>query len=145
MLILLFAAAIVPSGQTFECTPIRVWDGDGPIWCAEGPRIRVSGVAARETDGTCRPGHPCPDADPETAKSVLVDLVGVRTGTSREGHALVKGPTMHCISTGSAGGNRTGAWCVSPKSGDISCALVASGAAARWDRYWGNHRCRDQP
>ena len=98
MLALILAAAIVPAGHTFECTPIRVWDGDGPVWCAEGPRIRVSGVAARETDGSCRPGHPCPDADPETAKATLVDLVGNKVATSREGHALVEGPTMRCVS-----------------------------------------------
>jgi len=62
--ILLFAsaAATAPAGETFTCTPTRVWDGDGPIWCAEGPRIRLSGIAAREMDGTCRPNHPCPRA-----------------------------------------------------------------------------------
>jgi hypothetical protein len=38
----------VASGRTFPCTPTRVWDADGPIWCAEGPRIRLAGIAARE-------------------------------------------------------------------------------------------------
>src|SRR4028118_43364 len=46
----------------FICTPVEVWDGDGPIWCAEGPRVRLAGIAARELDETCRPGHPCPRA-----------------------------------------------------------------------------------
>jgi endonuclease YncB( thermonuclease family) len=53
MLFLLAAISIVPAGQTFQCTPTRVWDGDGPIWCGEGPRIRLSGIAAREMDGSC--------------------------------------------------------------------------------------------
>jgi endonuclease YncB( thermonuclease family) len=53
-LVLFLTASIMPAGQTFECTPIRVWDGDGPVWCAEGSRIRLSGIAAREIDGTCR-------------------------------------------------------------------------------------------
>ena len=91
---LLFAAAVVPAGHTFQCTPTRVWDGDGPIWCAEGPRIRLSGVAARELDGSCSVGHPCPDADPIVARDGLVQLIGKPTGQSREGHVLVRGPTM---------------------------------------------------
>ena len=41
------AASIVAAGQTFTCTPTHVWDGDGPIWCAEGPHVRLSGIAAR--------------------------------------------------------------------------------------------------
>jgi len=73
---MLFSLAIVAAGQTFICTPIRVWDGDGPIWCAEGPRIRLAGIAAREIDGTCRPAHPCPPADARRARDHLVGLLG---------------------------------------------------------------------
>ena len=54
---------VVPAGQSFQCTPTLVWDGDGPIWCAEGPRIRIAGVAAREIDGSCRPGQPIGELD----------------------------------------------------------------------------------
>ncbi|GGB55743.1 hypothetical protein GCM10010833_08070 [Blastomonas aquatica] len=50
--------SVIPSGQSFVCTPTVVWDGDGPIWCAEGPRIRLSGIAAREMDGSCSPAIP---------------------------------------------------------------------------------------
>lgn len=32
-------AEIVPAGRTFQCTPGAVWDGDGPVWCAEGPKV----------------------------------------------------------------------------------------------------------
>lgn len=140
-LVLVASVFVVPSGESFECTPTHVWDGDGPIWCEEGPRIRVSGIAARELDGTCSINHPCPDATAEEAKAALANLVGYPVGVSEHGHILVQGPTMSCISTGSAGGNRTGAWCTSPRSGDISCAMVATGLALRWDRYWGDHRC----
>lgn len=31
--------------------------------------------------------------------------------------------------------------CSSPRSGDLSCAMLRSGHAARWDKYWGKHRC----
>jgi endonuclease YncB( thermonuclease family) len=49
---LLLAAKIIAAGATFACTPIAVWDGDGPVWCAEGPRIRLHGIAAREVRHT---------------------------------------------------------------------------------------------
>jgi hypothetical protein len=54
MSLLLATVSLIPAGQAFTCTPTRVWDGDGRIWCAEGPRSRLSGIAARETDGSCR-------------------------------------------------------------------------------------------
>lgn len=138
---LLLSTIVVPTGQAFSCTPDRVWDGDGPVWCAEGARVRLAGVAAREMDGSCRTGQPCPKASAEDARDTLVNLIGHPIGRAPEGHILVSGPTMRCISEGGAGGNRTAAWCVSPKSGDLSCALLASGTVLRWDRYWGRHRC----
>ncbi|MGN3974210.1 thermonuclease family protein [Tsuneonella sp. SYSU-LHT278] len=140
-LILFIAATIVPAGERFTCTPTRVWDGDGPIWCAEGPRVRLSGVAAREIDGSCRDGQPCPAASATDARDALVRLVGRAAGRSSEGHVLVAGPTMTCRSDGSAGGSRTAAWCVSPIGGDLSCAMVRGGWALRWNRYWRGHRC----
>lgn len=140
-LTLLASVAVVPAGTTFECTPTHVWDGDGPVWCEEGPRLRLSGIAARESDGTCRSNQPCPDASAEDAKRALVALLGRPVGTSRHGHTLIEGPAMRCLSVGGGGGNRTAAWCVSPLGGDISCAMVASGTALRWDRYWLKHSC----
>lgn len=134
-------APIVTRGETFTCTPTRVWDGDGPIWCAEGARIRLSGIAAREMDGTCRPGQPCPDASAIAARDALVALLGGARGTAPEGHILVNGPRLTCQSDGSAGGSRTAAWCSAAGVGDLSCAMVASQAVLRWDRYWGSHRC----
>lgn len=133
---------VVPQGQEFTCTPTHVWDGDGPVWCREGPRLRLAGIAARELDGSCSPGHPCPAPSGIAARDALVDLLGTRTGVGRHGHILVNGPPLRCRSDGYAGGNRTAAWCVSPRHGDINCAMVAGGWAARWDRYWRNHRCR---
>lgn len=140
-LMLILAATIVPADQTFACTPTRVWDGDGPIWCAEGPRIRLAGIAARESDGTCRDNQPCPAAGAEEARAALVRLIGRAMGRSREGHVLVTGPALTCRSEGSGGGSRTAAWCTSPRSGDLSCAMVRGGWALRWERYWRGHRC----
>lgn len=132
---------IIPKGQSFTCTPTHVWDGDGPIWCKEGARIRLAGIAARELDGTCSTGHPCPKANAIIARDALADLVGVSTGVGRHGHILVVGPVMQCKSDGSAGHKRTAAWCLSPKSGDINCAMIKGEWALKWDKYWRDHNC----
>lgn len=139
--LILLAASIVPAGQAFTCTPTRVWDGDGPIWCAEGPHVRLSGIAAREMDGTCNASQPCPSASATEARDALVRLLGKTRGRSPEGHVLLEGPTLDCISDGGAGGKRTAAWCRSPVHGDISCAMVRGGWTLRWARYWRGHRC----
>jgi len=142
--LLMFAApgpVIVPAGETFTCTPTRVWDGDGPVWCAEGPRLRLAGVAAREMDGTCRDNQPCPTASAQAARDALVALLGVSAGRSADGHILIHGAPLTCQSDGSAGGTRTAAWCVSPTAGDLSCALVATKTVLVWQRYWRDHRC----
>ena len=120
MILLSLLAAVVGSGQSFACTPTHVWDGDGPIWCAEGPKIRLAGIAARDR---------------------LVRLLGGAKDRASTGHVLVSAPTMQCVSNGSARGDRTGAWCSLPSTGDLSCAMIRSGAVARWDRYSGK-RCR---
>lgn len=129
-------AEIIATGLAFTCTPTAVYDGDGPIWCAEGPKVRLAGIAAREMDGSCRAGHPCPRATAEQARDHLVSIVGVRTGQARTGHILVRGAPLRCRSMGSGKGERTAAWCSNARVGDISTAMVKSGYAARWDRYW---------
>jgi endonuclease YncB( thermonuclease family) len=141
MSILLATAAVVSAGHAFTCTPTRVWDGDGPVWCAEGPRIRLAGIATREIDGTCRPNQPCPTVSAGASRDALVHLLGLPIGRAGQGHVLVKGAAMRCVSSGGDGYGRTIAWCVSPKSGDLSCAMVQSGFALPWERYWGGKRC----
>lgn len=132
---------IVAAGSLFLCTPTAVWDGDGPIWCAEGPRIRIAGVAAREIDGSCKLSQPCPAVGGTEARDRLVRLLGGKRGMFATGHVTVVSPTMTCRSEGSAGGSRTAAWCRSPNAGDLSCAVVRAGGAIRWPRYWRNHQC----
>jgi hypothetical protein len=83
--IIAYAAAVVAAGQTFVCTPTHVWDGDGPVWCAEGPHLRLSGIAAREMDGTCRSNQPCPDASAIETRDALVALLGGSQGQNRDG------------------------------------------------------------
>jgi endonuclease YncB( thermonuclease family) len=135
------AAQVVAAGATFTCTPVAVWDGDGPVWCAEGPRLRIAGVAAREMDGTCKSNQPCPPVGAVDARDRLVRLFGGPKGRLATGHVSVSAAPMTCVSEGSAGGARTAAWCRSPAFGDLSCAVVRAGGAVRWARYWRDHRC----
>ena len=141
---LLFLAQVVAGGVAFTCTPVAVWDGDGPIWCAEGPRIRLSGIAAREIDGSCKPNHPCPSANGRASRDQLFRLLGGSRGTLATGHVAVRGPSLQCRSFGSGKGIRTAALCAHPKVGDLSCAMVTSGYALRWRRYGGDRLCRER-
>jgi len=130
------APPVVTAGETFTCTPVRVWDGDGPLWCAEGPRIRVAGIAAREMDGTCRDGHPCPKASAEEARAALVKLVGKPVGRHQAGHILVKGPALQCRSRGNGKGARTDAFCDLPDGRNLSCAMLKTKTVELWKQYW---------
>ena len=138
----LLAASVVAAGQTFTCTPTHVWDGDGPVWCEEGPRLRIAGIAAREIDGTCRTNQPCPQSSAIEARDALVQILGGARGTASTGHVLVSGPKLTCRSEGSAGGNRTAAWCSLPGDADLSCAMIRTRTVLRWDRYWKGPACR---
>lgn len=153
------------AGGKFACKPYRVWDGD-TFGCAGGPTVRLAGIAAREVkrlqsaqsaaivDAGCSPGHPCPATDGVAARQALARLL--TTGVPRQnantsdaatwevastGHLLVNGPALQCVSTGSAGGKRVGAFCRSPRIGDLSCAMIRGGYGVKWDRYWRDHRC----
>ena len=138
----LLAASVVAAGQTFTCTPTHVWDGDGPVWCEEGHRLRIAGIAAREIDGTCRTNQPCPQSSAIEARDALVQILGGARGTASTGHVLVSGPMLTCRSEGSAGGNRTAAWCRLPGGADLSCAMIRTRTVLRWDRYWTGPTCR---
>ena len=52
------SATISSAASTFECHVSEVHDGD-TLRCADGTRVRLHAVAAREIDGSCSPGHPC--------------------------------------------------------------------------------------
>ena len=122
-------AQIAPAGQIFACTPTAVWDGDGPIWCAEGPKVRIAGVAAREIDDSCKSNQPCPSMSRVSARDRLVRLLGGAKGRRYEGHIVARSAAMQCQSEGSAGGSRTAAWCRSPSVDDLSCSVVLAGGA----------------
>ena len=138
--------AALAVGAPFLCNPVAVWDGDGPMWCAEGPKVRLVGIAAREIDETCRPHHPCPKASGKAARDYLVKLLGGPKGTLPTGHIKVRTrKPLRCVSTGPAVGGRTGAWCRTEGVGDLSCAMVKAGYALAWREHGGRAVCRGRP
>lgn len=118
------------AGDAFSCTVENITDGD-TLRCAESGadgrsiRVRLSGIAARERDGSCSPGHPCPDATAESATAELERLAG--------------GQVLRCEPVGTTYG-RVAAFCHAGGV-DLSCAMVEGGYAAKWDKHWNGHRC----
>jgi endonuclease YncB( thermonuclease family) len=116
---------------SFPCTVAAVHDGD-TFTCAEREssgrpiRIRLAGVDAREVGDFCAPGHPCATAHADDATAAL--------------RRLAQGQTLSCQANGATYG-RIAAFCDKPDGTDLSCAMLAGGYVARWDRYWGHHRC----
>ncbi|MBA3677837.1 MAG: thermonuclease family protein [Sphingosinicella sp.] len=104
----------------FICTVTSVWDGDGPIHCAEGQKIRLHAIAAREIDETCTAGHPCPSASGAEAKRAL--------------QRFALGQTLRCEATGTSYARMT-AWCWRRDGLELNCAMIRSGTALRWDKY----------
>lgn len=108
------------ASATFICTPVAVWDGDGPIWCKEGPKIRLESIAAREMDGACRPGHPCPRASAIAARDALVTLLGGPKGRLRSGHVKITASPMRCLASHQSYGR------------DLGAAMLRTGTVLRW-------------
>jgi endonuclease YncB( thermonuclease family) len=116
---------------TFTCTVAAVHDGDTLRCFERGPdgrqiRVRISGIDARELDGSCVPGHPCATAPPEAATAAL--------------ERVANGQTLQCDPENMTYG-RIAAFCVNSAGVDLSCAMLKSGTVALWPRYWANHRC----
>jgi endonuclease YncB( thermonuclease family) len=119
-----------PRGR-FVCTVAGVHDGDTLRCFERGPdgrqlRVRISGIDARELDGSCAPGHPCAAAPPQAATAAL--------------ERLADGQRLQCRFEGFSY-HREAAFCRNGAGVDLSCAMLKSGTVAIWPRYWGAHRC----
>lgn len=113
------AEAVVDSTSRFSCSVAYVNDGD-TLRCADGTRVRLHAVAARESDETCSPGHPCPTASAASAKTQL--------------ERLVIGSTITCSQTGRSY-NRVTAICWTPAEVEVNCAMIRSGTTVVWERF----------
>jgi len=111
--------AIVPHNVDLSCRVVHVHDGDS-LKCEDGARIRLHAVAARETDETCAPGHPCPDASAAAATRTL--------------KRLAEGRDLTCRTTGRSY-DRVTAICWTPQGTEINCAMIRSGTTVIWPRY----------
>ncbi len=119
------------AGGGFSCTDASITDGI-VLQCREIDQdgnkvhVRLAGINARTSRGACAPILPCPDA--------LAEFTRAELGRLATGQALT------CRDIDMLDGSIV-AFCTNESNVDLSCALVASGAAARWQRYWAAHRC----
>ncbi|MCZ4108545.1 nuclease [Brevundimonas diminuta] len=107
-----------PPAYDFACVVEYVNDGD-TLRCTDGTRVRFHAIAARETDNSCSPGHPCPSASYSESKAALTRLAG------RE---------IRCVRVGTSY-NRVTAICDNAAGVEINCAMVETGAAVVWDKF----------
>jgi len=114
----LVSAQVSGSAYDFACSVAHVTDGD-TLRCQDGMRVRLHGIAARETDGSCSPGHPCPAASASMSRAALTELAGRR---------------ITCVQTGTSY-ERVNAICRNASGVEINCAMVERGAALVWDRF----------
>lgn len=117
----------IAAGRTFTCTVLSVYDGDGPINCAEVDTegqpvsVRLRGIEARDNDNSCqlREETACPRASGAEAKAMLTQLAVGR---------------LQCTSFGPSY-NRVDASCQTASGVDLSCEMLRSGMAVRWPEY----------
>ena len=141
---LLAALVLVAAGQTFTCEAVALHDVDGPIHCRSGEKIRLQGIGATETDGSCRRGQPCVPGDPMVQRRVMATRVIGATIAQEDpglyGQAWFATPVaLVCRATGQSHGRVT-AWCRRADGGDLSCGAIHAGVAARWERFDPDHR-----
>jgi endonuclease YncB( thermonuclease family) len=113
------------------CEVIHVHDGDGPLRCANGVKIRVAGIQAPdyESASPChRPTHAAYRCDNRAAERSRVIV-----------ERLVLRKRLRCQPVGQSY-SRVVARCTLPDGRSLSCAAIAAGAAVRWDRYWRQYR-----
>jgi len=126
----LIAAAALPS---FTCEVIKVHDGDGPLLCRSGEKIRVAGIQAPDFESA----EPCRRPDARRANYTCDDRAAERAQRIMSG--LTIGKRLSCQPTGKSY-SRIVARCTLPDGRSLSCAAIAGGAAVRWDRYWRQYR-----
>ncbi len=135
MIAIMLAAAALPA---FTCDVVRVHDGDGPLWCRSGEKVRVVGIQAPDFESA----EPCRRPDARRDNSTCDDRAAARS--QRIVSVLVVGKRLTCQPTGMSY-SRIVARCTLPDGRSLSCAAIAAGAAVRWDRYWrryGMGECR---
>lgn len=118
-------------GAPFSCVVVRVYDGDGPLWCGNGIRVRIAGVQAPDYEDA----EPCHRRNDSRAKYTCDDAAADRSQQIVE---LLR-QTMICQPVGISYA-RVVAQCTLADGRSLSRAVLAAGAAVRWGRYWRQSR-----
>lgn len=126
MIAMMLAAAALPA---FTCDVVRVHDGDGPLWCRSGEKVRVAGIQAPDFESA----EPCRRPDARRGNYTCDDRAAARSHRIVSG--LVFGKRLTCQPTGKSY-SRIVARCTLPDGRSLSCATIAAGAAVRWEQYW---------
>jgi endonuclease YncB( thermonuclease family) len=135
---ILLALALL-AGQSFACDAVALHDVDGPIHCRSGQKIRLQGIGATETDGSCRPSQPCIPGDPRAQRRAMATaVIGARIAHEDEGRYgqlwFAAPVALRCVATGWSHARIT-AWCSRGDGFDLSCGAIRVGIAARWARF----------
>lgn len=114
----------------FVCQVVKVHDADGPLWCANGVKIRVAGIQAPDFESAepCRvgrPGYVCSNAAAARSRRIV--------------DRLVLRQRLNCQLVDRSW-KRVVARCTFADRRDLACTIIAAGAAARWDSYWRRYK-----
>jgi len=126
------------------CLAIALHDVDGPIHCQSGEKIRLQGIGATETNGSCNPNQPCVPGDLFVQRRITAGAMGAAAfkediGSNGKpalyGQLWFKDPIrLVCDVTGRSH-NRQTAWCKLPNGKDVSCEAIKAGVALRWAKF----------
>lgn len=110
----------------FLCLVISVHDGDGPLRCRTGEKIRVAGIQAPDYEDAApchehRANYVCNNAAADRSR-IIVERLTLHS-------------TLTCEPMGKSY-SRIVARCSFADGRDLSCSILAAGAATRWDSYW---------
>lgn len=117
----------------FICEVVKVHDGDGPLWCQSGQKVRVAGIQAPDFESA----EPCRRPAARRVTYMCDDAAAERSQRIVSGLTLNK--RLICQPTGKSY-QRVVARCTLPDGRSLSCAAIAAGAAVRWDSYWRRYK-----
>lgn len=120
----------------FVCDVIKVHDGDGPIWCRNGIKVRVAGVQAPDFESA----SPCRRPKAQRLHYTCDDRAA--RVSQRIGERLTLHKRMTCQPVDRSH-QRVVARCTLPDGRSLTCATIAAGAAVRWDSYWRRYKMGD--
>lgn len=120
----------------FICEVVRVHDGDGPLWCRSGEKVRIAGIQAPDYEAAA----PCRRPVAQQRNYLCDNQAADRS--KRIVSALTLRQRLTCQPVGTSYA-RIVARCTLPDGRSLSCAVIASGAAVRWDQYWRRYHMDD--